>query len=132
MNAHSSITHGTLTIICLEYNYGPSHFKGPILRHTLTATVVLHSRDHEGLHFLFKLIFLNIIWLNAMMLITLLPKIDAAIIPNWPPLKMMFKPLFSKSIRAPLKCGCHLGLHQLCRHNFEHNKLAKASSIMPA
>jgi len=25
-----------------------------------------------------------------------------------------------------------LGLRQLCRHNFEHNRLAKALSIMPA
>ena len=25
-----------------------------------------------------------------------------------------------------------VGLRQLCRHNFEHNGLAKASSIMPA
>ena len=25
-----------------------------------------------------------------------------------------------------------VGLHQLCRNNFEHNRLAKASSIMPA
>jgi len=25
-----------------------------------------------------------------------------------------------------------IGLRQLCRHNFEHNRLAKALSIMPA
>jgi len=30
-----------------------------------------------------------------------------------------------------LWCTLLLGLHKLCRHNFEHNGLAKASSIMP-
>ncbi len=31
-----------------------------------------------------------------------------------------------------VKYVMQLGLGQLCRHNFEHNRCAKASSIMPA